>query len=642
MLMKDQLLEQFGDAVQVEESAVGDEVYVVDRTRITEVCQFMRDQAEPNFSILMDLTAVDYLKLNHKPRFAVIYHLFSLSNNQRVRIKAYVPENDPIIASVTHLWAGANWYEREVWDMFGIKFKGHPDLRRILMYDEFKGHPLRKDYPFSKRQPLVRNDKPYIDKEIDAYLHRVSGSNGTQKTIENVPLSMQEAMKKALSDSGSQSETSFLMNMGPSHPAMHGVIHLLLELDGEYVKNTDIGIGYLHRAFEKESEVGKWSHVFPYTDRLNYVSPLINNVAYAMAVERLLGIDITERAKYIRVIMSEISRICDHLTCVAASGMELGAMTVFLYLIQAREELWSLVEEITGARLTVSYIRIGGVKGDLTAGFADRCRAALKETRKQVGECHKLLTRNRIFVDRVTGTGVVSKEDALSYGFTGPVLRSTGINYDVRKANPYLVYDQLDFDVPYGENGDNFDRYLCRLEEIEQSCRIIEQALEKIPKGELNVDYEGKILTGHQMADSGKFGKTKELLKSQALTDPTLSGNSASNRLNIFPDNKRVVLPAKEQTYGSIEGVMNHFMLIMDGYGIQPPPGETYVSNEGANGELGFFVVSSGEDHAYRVRCRPPCFALMSGFHKMLQGDQVADIIASFGTINMIAGELDR
>ncbi|MFQ5632881.1 MAG: NADH-quinone oxidoreductase subunit D [bacterium] len=398
----------------------------------------------------------------------------------------------------------------------------------------------------------------------------------------------------------------------------------------------------MHRAFEKESEVGKWSHVFPYTDRLNYVSPLINNVAYAMAVEKLLGIEVTERAQYIRVIMSEISRISDHLTCMAASGMELGAMTVFLYLIEAREALWSLVEEITGARLTVSYIRIGGVKGDLTEGFAGRCRAALKEVRKQIGEMDALLTRNRIFVDRVTGTGVISKEDALSYGFTGPVLRSTGVDYDVRKANPYLVYDRLDFDVPYGENGDNFDRYLCRMEEMEQSCRIIEQALDKIPKGELNVDYEGKVITGNEMADMGKFGQTYDLLKSQALTDPTLSGNSASNRLNIFPDNKRVVLPAKEQTYGSIEGVMNHFMLIMDGYGIQPPPGETYVANEGANGELGFFIVSSGEDHAYRVRVRPPCFTLMSGFHKILEGDQIADIVASFGTINMIAGELDR
>ncbi|MFQ5629750.1 MAG: NADH-quinone oxidoreductase subunit D [bacterium] len=617
-------------------------MYAVDRNRIFEVCKFLKDDSQPKFEILMDLTAVDYLQMNRKPRFAVVYHLYSLAEKHRIRLKAFVPESDPIIQTVVPLWAGANWYEREVWDMFGIKFKGHPDLRRILMYDEFKGHPLRKDYPYAKRQPLVRNDQPYIDKEIDQYIHRISGNGRSGRVEGAAPMSMQEAMKQAIADGGSKTETSFLMNMGPSHPAMHGVIHILLELDGEFVKHADIGIGYLHRAFEKESEVGKWSHVFPYTDRLNYVSPLINNVAYAMAVEKLLGIEITERAKYIRVIMSEISRISDHLTCIAASAMELGAMTVFLYLMQAREALWSLIEEITGARLTVSYIRIGGVKGDLTEGFAERCHEALKETRKQISETHKLLTRNRIFVDRVTGTGVLSKEVALSYGFTGPVLRSTGVDFDVRKYNPYLVYDQLDFDVPYGENGDNYDRYLCRMEEIEQSCRIIEQALDKIPKGELNVDYEGKVIAGNEMADKGKFGQTHDLLQRQALTDPTLSGNSAANRLNIFPDNKRVVLPAKEQTYGSIEGVMNHFMLIMDGHGIQPPPGEAYMANEGANGELGFFVVSNGEDHAYRVRVRPPCFTLMSGFHKMLEGDQIADIIASFGTINMIAGELDR
>lgn len=641
MLMKDQLLGHFPEVVQIEESHVGDEVYVVDRHHIVEVCQFLKDAAQPRFEILMDLTAVDYLLMNKKPRFAVVYILYSLAGRKRIRLKAYVPESDPIIRTVSHLWAGANWYEREVWDMFGIKFKGHPDLRRILMYDEFKGHPLRKDYPYNKRQPLVRNDKPYIDKEIDAYIHRVTNTRGRPGQRE-APLSLHEAVQRASQNGGSKTETSFLMNMGPSHPAMHGVIHILLELDGEFVRHADIGIGYLHRAFEKESEVGTWSHVFPYTDRLNYVSPLINNVAYAMAVEKLLGIEITERAKYIRVIMSEISRICDHLTCIAANGMELGAMTVFLYLIQAREALWNLVEEITGARLTVSYMRIGGVKGDLTEGFPQRCREALKEVRKQLAETHKLLTRNRIFVDRMTGTGVISRQEALSYGFTGPVLRSTGVEFDVRKATPYLVYDQLDFDVPYGENGDNFDRYLCRMEEIEQSCWIIEQALDKMPRGELNVDFEGNVIRGSEMADLGKFGKTDGLLRRQALTDPTLSGNNIANHLHIFPDNKRVVLPVKEQTYGSIEGVMNHFMLIMDGYGIQPPPGETYVANEGANGELGFFVVSSGEDRAYRVRVRPPCFALMAGFHKMLEGDQVADIIATFGTINMIAGELDR
>lgn len=641
MTIKEQLQGRFGDDVTIEESRGGEDVFVIQRQRIFDVCHFLRNAAEPKFEILMDLTAVDYLKLNRRPRFAVIYQLYSLKGRHRIRLKAPVPETDPIITSLVPLWHGANWLEREVWDMFGIKFKGHPDLRRILMYDEFKGHPLRKDYPYNKRQPLIRGDRPYEDTEIKQYRARISAQNGRPDFM-GASLSMQEAVQQVQEDSEGKIERSFLMNMGPSHPAMHGVIHLLLQLDGEYVENAEVGIGYLHRAFEKESEVGTWTHVFPYTDRLNYVSPLINNVAYAGAVEKLLGIEITERAKYIRVIMSEISRISDHLTCIAANAMELGAMTVFLYLMQAREELWSLVEEITGARLTVSYIRIGGLKADLTEGFAERCRRALQETRKQIKETDRLLTRNRIFVDRMTDTGVISREDALSYGFTGPVLRSTGVSFDVRKYNPYLVYDRFEFEVPYGSKGDNFDRYLCRMEEVEQSCRILEQALEQLPAGPLNVDFEGKVLVGEDMADLGKKGVTRDLLKKQAVSDPTLSGYNQFTSRNIYPDNKLVVLPPKEKTYASIEGMMNHFMLVMNGYGIKPPAGEAYHAEEGANGELGFFVVSSGEDHAYRVRVRPPCFALMSGFHKMLQGDQVADIIATFGTINMIAGELDR
>lgn len=317
-------------------------------------------------------------------------------------------------------------------------------------------------------------------------------------------------------------------------------------------------------------------------------------------------------------------------------------MTAFLYLMKAREFLYECIEEITGARLTVSYVRVGGVKADLTPEFFDNVRRALKEVRTVLKETHKLLTRNRIFVDRTLGIGKVSKELAVAQGFTGPVLRSTGIDYDVRKAEPYLIYDQLDFDVPYGENGDNYDRYLCRMEEMEQSCRIIEQCLEKIPGGPVNVDHDGKVIPAEKMADLGKFGYTKGLLQVQAMTDPTLSGGNAFLHKNIFPDQKTVVLPAKEKTYGSIEGLMNHFMLIMEGYGIQPPPGEAYHAVEGANGELGFYVVSNGSGCAHRVRVRPPCFTLMSGFHKMIEGDMIADVVATFGTVNMIAGELDR
>lgn len=433
-----------------------------------------------------------------------------------------------------------------------------------------------------------------------------------------------------------------LLNMGPSHPAMHGVIRIVLALDGEIVRKADVEIGYLHRGFEKDSEVVGWGQVFPYTDRLNYVSPLINNVCYAMGVEKLLDLKITERCEYIRVLISEVSRITDHLTCIAACSMELGAMTGFIYLMKAREYLYELVEELTGARLTVSYVKVGGVKADLPDGWLERLEKALVMTEKEIKEVDKLLTRNRIFIDRVKDVGVISKESAWSLGFTGPVLRSTGLARDIRKDEPYLVYDRVDFDVPVGTVGDNYDRYLVRMEEMHQSIRILRQCIQQIPGGSVRVDLTGRPLTGAEMVDSAKMGMTADLLLRTVRPDPTLEGGEKLRARQINVNEKLAVLPAKEDTYGNIEGLMNHFMLIMEGEGLKPPPGEIYIANEAANGELGFHMVSNGEGRAYRVRCRPPCFYLMQGLDRMIEGDMIADVIATFGTINMIAGELDR
>ncbi|NUM73146.1 NADH-quinone oxidoreductase subunit D [candidate division KSB1 bacterium] len=614
------IVQKFPEAAKIIASPAGENVLEVTREALPSVCFYLKNQHKPAFNFLMDLGGVDYLTFpqSRPQRFEVYYNLFAWPAKLRLRLRVPVPESDPMLFSISHLWAGAGWYEREAWDLFGFRFKGLEDHRRILLYDEFKGHPLRKDYPINRRHPLISNEKLAVQQ------------NGHAKTF--------RIKEKA----AGQNTQNMLLNMGPSHPAMHGVIHVLLELDGERVENADVGIGYLHRAFEKDAEVVTYTQVFPYTDRLNYVSPLINNVGYAMAVEKLMGLQITERCKYIRVIMSEISRITDHLTCIGANTMELGAMTAFLYFVKVRDMFYELVEEITGARLTVSYVRVGGVKADLTPTFGDNLRKILQELRIAMKEMHKLLTRNRIFVDRTQGIGVISKEMALDYGFTGPMLRASGIDYDVRKAEPYLVYDRLDFDIPYGVKGDNYDRYLVRMEEIEQSIKILEQCLKDIPGGEINVDHDGKVLPASKMADYGKFGQTKGLLQIQALTDPTLSGGNSRLRDNIFPNDKRAALPAKEKVYGSIEGLMNHFMLIMEGYGIKPPVGEAYQAVEGANGELGFYVISDGSGNPYRVDVRPPCFALMSGFHEMIKGDAVADIIATFGTVNMIAGELDR
>jgi NADH-quinone oxidoreductase subunit D len=440
-----------------------------------------------------------------------------------------------------------------------------------------------------------------------------------------------------------------MLNMGPAHPAMHGIIRIILTLDGENVVDAQVEIGYLHRAFEKMSEQSGYLQVIPYTDRLNYVSPIINNVGYCMAVEKLFGIEVPERTQYIRVILSELSRVSDHLTCIGASAMELGAFTVFLYMIQARELIYELVEEVTGARITVSYMRVGGVKGDLSEGFREKTQAALRVSRKILKECGQLLTRNRIFVDRMKDVGVISKEDALDYGITGPFLRSTGVDYDVRRASPYLVYDRLHFEIPVGTEGDNLDRYLCRMEEMEQSMRIVEQALDQIPEGPLQVDMEGRVIPAAEAVDEAKMGRVEKLAGARVAPDPTLEGAHKDQYSGIEAPEKRAVLPAKEDTYGNIEGLMQHFKLIMGGggfgmggHGIRPPQGEVYFPVEGGNGELGFYVVSDGTDRPYRVRVRPPCFPIMAALPLCLRGGTVADIVPTFGSVNMIGGELDR
>jgi NADH-quinone oxidoreductase subunit D len=440
-------------------------------------------------------------------------------------------------------------------------------------------------------------------------------------------------------EAGSQ---NLFVNMGPAHPAMHGIIRIFAELDGEMVVKADVEIGYLHRAFEKECEAGPYNNAIPYTDRLNYVSPLINNFAYASAVEKLLGIDVTERCKYIRVVMSEISRICDHLTCVGASAMELGAFTVFLYMIKAREFLWELVEDVTGARLTISYGRVGGVKADLPDAFGIKVRKAFAETRQVLQEVHTLVTGNRIFMDRMVGVGAMSAQDSIAWGITGPLLRATGVAFDLRRVQPYWAYDRLDFEVPLGKNGDNFDRFLVRMAEMEQSMRMVEQALERMPGGAINVDFEGHEIPVDAYVDRGKQGKTEGLLLLPISLSPNLQGQGRDAQSRVNVQDKTVVLPPKETAYGSIEGLMNHFMLVMDGYGIRPPAGEAYFAAEGANGELGFYVVSDGGDRPYRVRCRPPCLPPVAALPRMIEGQMVADIIPTFGSVNMIGGELDR
>jgi NADH-quinone oxidoreductase subunit D len=382
------------------------------------------------------------------------------------------------------------------------------------------------------------------------------------------------------------------INMGPSHPAMHGTVRMRVELEGETIVKADPEIGFLHRGFQKSCENVTWTQCLPYTDRLNYNSAMMNNFGFLNAVEKLIGLEIPERAQYIRVIASELHRMHDHLTCVGATGLELGGFAPFLYAIEGRELIMDRVTELTGARLTTSYGRVGGLNRDLPEGWIPKTIKSLDKILELMVEVEGLLSKNRIFVDRMKHTGVINAEDALEFGFTGPCLRASGVPYDVRKDKPYWVYDRIDFDVPVGEHGDNYDRYLMRLEELRQSDKIIRQALKQLPEGP------------------------------------------------IIVDDWRIALPPKPEVYGTIEGVMSHFKLVMEG--IQVPPGEVYDYTEAANGELGWYIVSDGRGRPYKVHVRAPGFPILSAVPHIIEGKMLADLIPTFDTINMIGGEVEQ
>lgn len=387
-----------------------------------------------------------------------------------------------------------------------------------------------------------------------------------------------------------------VVNIGPSHPAMHGTIRMVVELEGETIVGLDVIPGFLHRGFEKECENHTYHQAIPYTDRLNYCSPLINNFAWVETVEKLFEAQVPRRTNLIRMYMGELSRIGDHLTCIAASLMELGAMTPFLWMLEVRDWLWEHIAHISGARLTQSYARVGGLARDVNPEWMARTEQIFTdELVPKLRDVHSLVDRNRIFIDRLRGVGIVTQQDALSYGVTGPVLRSTGVALDCRKYDPYECYDEVDFDVPIGKYGDNYDRYFVRMREIEESMKIVRWCRTEIGK-----------------------------------TEPGA----------IHCDDPRFVLPPKSEVYSNIEALMNHFKLIMEGP--RPPKGEAYLAHEGGNGELGFYLVSDGTGMPYKARCRPPAFVNMGSIHLQLLGAQIADIVPIFGQINMIGGECDR
>jgi NADH-quinone oxidoreductase subunit C/D len=534
------------------------------------LCRLKRD-TELNYNLLLDVTAVDYLTYTVMPeaRFYVVYIIRNWARNTLVQVRTPIADPAVGVPTASDLWQAANWGEREVYDQYGINFIGHPDLRRILNHWQFQGHPLRKDYVIDNRQICLESDS--MEGAIRARLKLKGVDQTTMRDI--------------------NTDVMFL-NIGPSHPATHGAIRILTALDGETILANVNEIGYLHRGFEKTAENRTYNQVIPLTDRLNYCSALMNNVAYVKAVESWLGVTITERAQFMRVVLSEFFRIQDHLVCVAANLVDMGGLTNYWYLYNEKEASYDLISRMTGARLTSSFTRIGGMYRDFYEGWEDDMEHQLRGIEKGVADALALILKNRIVHERTQNCCRISGELALAYGFTGPCLRASGVPFDLRKDNPYYNYEAFDFNIPVGTRGDIYDRMMVRFEEIFESIKIIRQAMKMIPGGP------------------------------------------------VFIKDNRVALPPKQEVYANIEALASHFKLVFEG--VKVPAGEWYDSFEAANGELGFYFVADGSGQPYKCKVRPPCFYKMSGFHEMVEGEMVADAVLNLGSINIIGGELDR
>jgi len=534
----------------------------VNSSEIVEIVKYIKDILD--YSILLDITAIDNLHLSHpsSTRFELRY-IFRQSHFKEV-LTLKVALKDLNINSISSIYSVANWLEREVYDQYGVSFNNHPILKRILNHNEFIGHPMRKDYEITKGQ-LCTKTQDMLD-EINPLLEE----RGLDTERDNL----------------------MLLNLGPSHPASHGTIRTLVALDGEKILAGASEIGYLHRGFEKSCENHPYNQIIPYTDRLNYCSALMNNIAFAKTVEDMMDISLPDRGIFIRVILTELSRIIDHLVCLAAGLLDMGGQTNYWYLFNPRNDAYDFLSKLTGARLTNSYMRIGGMTHDLYNGWESDLEDVLAKVDKGVAETLQMVEHNRIFQDRLQGVSPVSAEEALNYGFTGPNLRASGVAYDLRFAKPYYYYDNFEYDIVIGSVGDTYDRLMVRFEEILQSMKIIKQAVKIIPKGDIRVS------------------------------------------------DHRISMPPKEKVYNSIEGMINQFKLVYEG--VKVPKGEFYGAFEAANGELGFHITSDGSGTPYKVKVRAPSFVHMASYPKIITNYQVGDAILTLGSLNIIAGEMDR
>jgi len=588
------LRELFPNAVKDIYEFCGETTVTIPRETLLEVARFLHADPELHFEMLLDITALDWLP--REPRFDVLYYFLSMQNNTRLRLRVQLPSNDTNVPSLTAIYPGANFYEREVFDLFGITFNDHPFLHRLLLPDYAAGHPLRKDHPlgyeaveFTHTYDEIQLDKP--DAVPPPKPRRLIGSVGGAVT--EIPLTLAEP---ATPWSGTPSET-MLINMGPHHPSTHGVLRVALEVDGEKIVNAMPDIGYLHTGIEKNAEYKTYLKAIPLFDRMDYMGTLFNNLAYVLAVEKLMDVDVPERAKIARVILCEIQRIQSHLVAVGSQAMDIGAVTVMTYAFREREAALDIFEMVAGARMMLSYFRFGGLAQDLPAGFSDAVRAFIKMIPPRLKEYEDLLNKNPIWLVRTRGIAEYTAEQAIAHGVTGPLLRATGVNWDLRKVSPYSGYEQYDFDVPVSTRGkaDVLECYYIRMEEMRQSLRIIEQALQKLEK------------------TKGQPYVTK---------------------------NRKVAPPPKQELQNSMESLIHHFKLWTEG--ITPPVGYAYAPVESPRGELGFLVSSNGTNMPHRVHVRAPSLANLQTLPMISKNYYIADLVGIIAMTDIILGDVDR
>lgn len=581
------LRERFPGAVLDVERAFGEVDFTVRAADLLPVARFLRDEPGLEFIHLADLTAVDRSALpprQRKPgdkRFAGIYHLYSLSGRRRIRltVPAEGPDSKPTIPSLYPLWRSAFCMEREAYDLMGIHYEGHPDLRRIMMPWDWVGHPLRKDEPLGGEE--VPFSMTWNDPEFATLGQQIMDPPPTQAPLPK----------------GVDPKQHMVLNLGPHHPATHGVLRIALELDGERIVSAHPDTGYLHSGFEKQGEHVRYKDFVPYTDRMDYTSAMCNNLGYCLAVEKLLGVEIPPRAQAIRVVVAELQRIAAHLIWLATHILDTSGtgMSLLMYALREREMILDIFEMISGARMTVSYVRIGGVWKDVPPAFVPKVQEFCDLFLRRLDEYERMLSRSVVLRKRLEGIGVLSKEDALSLGVTGPLLRGSGVYYDLRKLAPYSGYDRYEFDVPLSDRGDSWGRYEVRMQEMRQSIRIIRQALKDVQETE------------------GEPYKTTD---------------------------RKVALPPRDELDTSMEALIHHFKLVTEG--IKPPPGEVYFGHENPKGELGFYIVSDGGPKPYRLRVRGPSFVNIFATDTMARGHLLSDLIAIIGSIDIVLGEVDR